>query len=61
VPIVTFYAAPTVALLAQALGEPAQAEAPVLADVGRRAETRLDLMQRRRRPRGESILDGSSA
>jgi len=53
VPIVTFYAAPTAAGLARALGaETAEAAAPVeLGEVEQRAETRLEMMQRRRRLR----------
>jgi acyl transferase domain-containing protein len=54
IPIVTFYEAPTVSLLARALAgagsAPTGTPAP-LEDVGQRAQTRLELMQRRRRPR----------
>jgi acyl transferase domain-containing protein len=54
VPIVKFYEAPTVALLAKALDtEKAPA---VLQGVERRAETRLESMQRRRRVRGEQPI-----
>jgi hypothetical protein len=53
VPIAAFYGAPTVALLARALGaEPGAEEAPVtLGEVEQRAGTRLEMMQRRRRAR----------
>jgi acyl carrier protein len=52
IPIVTFYEAPTVGLLARALGNAAPAKAVVLDDVEQRAGTRLELMQRRRQKRG---------
>jgi acyl transferase domain-containing protein len=53
IPIATFYGAPTVALLAKALGtEPNAEEAPVtLGEVEQRAGTRLEMMERRRRAR----------
>lgn len=54
--VVTFYEAPTVSLLAKALGggsDPAP-DRPGLDEVGQRAETRLELMQRRRRQRIDS-------
>jgi acyl transferase domain-containing protein len=53
IPVVTFYDAPTVALLARAVGQDAEKkeQAPSLSDVEQRAETRLDLMRRRRRAR----------
>jgi acyl carrier protein len=58
IPIVTFYEAPTVTLLAKALSaEPEAKGAPALEEVGQRAETRLDLMQRRRRQRTQLSLD----
>ncbi len=60
VPIVTFYEAPTVALLTKAL-TPKESEERVeenLAEVGQRAETRLQLMrERRRRGRGPAALE----
>jgi acyl transferase domain-containing protein/acyl carrier protein len=55
VPIVTFYEAPTVGLLAKALGDGGgggeKPAAVVLDDVEQRAGTRRDLMQRRRQQR----------
>jgi acyl transferase domain-containing protein/acyl carrier protein len=53
IPIVTLYESPTVARLARALATEKKAdEAPVdLGDVGERAGTRLEMMQRRRRSR----------
>ncbi|HXB57697.1 MAG TPA: SDR family NAD(P)-dependent oxidoreductase [Vicinamibacteria bacterium] len=51
IPIVTFYEAPTVGLLARALRDRTADEPVVLEEVGQRAETRLDLMRRRRQQR----------
>ena len=57
VPIVKFYEAPTVALLAKAVDVEKRADEPtVLHGVERRAETRLESMQRRRRIRGEQPI-----
>ncbi len=58
VSIVTFYEAPTVALLARALGEGEAAgkAAVTLEEVGQRAETRLELMQKRRQKRGAAVV-----
>jgi acyl carrier protein len=58
VPIVTFYEAPTVVLLAKRLAPPETEEKVEenLAEVGQRAETRLQLMrERRRRSRGPAL------
>jgi len=52
IPIVAFYEAPTVGLLARALGDGAPAKLVALDDVEQRAGTRLELMQRRRQKRG---------
>jgi acyl carrier protein len=59
VPIVAFYEAPTVARLAKVLGTEARAEQPVveLGEVGRRADTRLEMMQRRRRARAGAPVE----
>jgi acyl transferase domain-containing protein len=59
VPIVLFYEAPTVALLAKALGAAQSEEQPAAAleETSQRAETRLEMMQRRRRPRADAALD----
>jgi NAD(P)-dependent dehydrogenase (short-subunit alcohol dehydrogenase family) len=58
IPIVTFYEAPTVGLLARALGDGAPGKTIALDDVEQRAGTRLELMQRRRQKRGaQPILD----
>jgi acyl transferase domain-containing protein len=51
IPIVMFYEAPTVGLLARALGEKPEDKPVVLDEVEQRAGTRLELMQRRRRQR----------
>ncbi len=62
IPIVMFYEAPTVGLLARALGEKPEDKPVVLDDVEERAGTRLELMQRRRRQRDaepEPALDPS--
>jgi acyl transferase domain-containing protein/acyl carrier protein len=52
IPIVIFYEAPTVGLLARALADHHAEKAVVLEDVEQRAGTRLDMMQRRRQKRG---------
>jgi NAD(P)-dependent dehydrogenase (short-subunit alcohol dehydrogenase family)/acyl carrier protein len=58
VPIVTFFEAPTVALLAKALAPERAESAPVaLEEVGQRAATRLDLMQRRQKARAQVAAD----
>jgi NAD(P)-dependent dehydrogenase (short-subunit alcohol dehydrogenase family)/acyl carrier protein len=58
IPIVMFYEAPTVGLLARALGEKPEEKPVALEEVEQRAETRLELMQRRRRVREvEPALD----
>jgi acyl carrier protein len=58
IPIVMFYEAPTVGLLARALGEKPEDKPVALDEVEQRAETRLELMQRRRRVREvEPALD----
>ncbi len=58
VPIVTFFEAPTVALLAKALAPERAASAPVaLEEVEQRAATRLDLMQRRQKARAQVAAD----
>ena len=60
IPIVMFYEAPTVGLLARALGEKPEDKPVALDEVEQRAETRLELMQRRRRVREvEPALDPS--
>ena len=60
IPIVTFYEAPTVGLLARALGQKAEEKPVVLEEVEQRAGTRLEMMQRRRRQReAEPALDPS--
>jgi acyl carrier protein len=63
IPIVTFYEAPTVGLLARALGEKPEEKPVALDEVEQRAGTRLELMQRRRRLReaepAEPALDPS--
>jgi acyl transferase domain-containing protein/acyl carrier protein len=52
IPVVTLYEAPTVRLLAEAIGAGASGEKQtVLTDVEQRAETRRGLMEKRRRPR----------
>ena len=65
IPIVKFYEAPTVSLLAKAIGGGEQqdqaAAAAALQSVERRAETRLDMMQRRRRVRSEQPVLGSAS
>ena len=58
VPIVTFFEAPTVSLLAKALAPEREEKAnEAVAEVGQRAATRLDLMQRRRQQRTQAALD----
>jgi acyl carrier protein len=52
IPIVTFYEAPTVGLLARALGGDGGEKPAILEEVEQRAGTRLEMMQRRRRQRG---------
>jgi acyl carrier protein len=52
IPIVVFYEAPTVGLLARALADGQSEKSVALDDVGQRAGTRLDMMQRRRQKRG---------
>ena len=60
IPIVMFYEAPTVGLLARALGQKAEEKPVVLEEVEQRAGTRLEMMQRRRRQReAEPALDPS--
>ncbi|PYQ38222.1 MAG: hypothetical protein DMF77_24650, partial [Acidobacteria bacterium] len=60
IPIVMFYEAPTVGLLARALGEKPEDKPVALDEVEQRAGTRLELMQRRRRGREvEPALDPS--
>jgi acyl transferase domain-containing protein len=60
VPIVTFYEAPTVALLARALGEGSREKPVALEGVEHRAGTRRELMQKRRQQRTASaVLDSS--
>jgi len=60
IPIVTFYEAPTVGLLARALDEKPEEKPVVLEEVEQRAGTRLEMMQRRRRQREtEPALDPS--
>ena len=59
--IVTFYDAPTVGLLARALGDGKQEEGPgALGGVEERAGTRLEMMQRRRQKRGGQPALGPS-
>jgi acyl carrier protein len=60
VPIVTFYEAPTVALLARALGDGSREKPVALEGVEHRAETRRELMQKRRQQRtAPAVLDPS--
>jgi acyl carrier protein len=59
--LVKLYEMPTISLLAQALGaESAADHVEALAGVDRRAETRLESMQRRRRARTEPVLENAS-
>ncbi len=54
----TFFESPTVALLAKALAPEREDEArEAVEEVGQRAATRLDLMQRRRQQRAQTALD----
>jgi acyl carrier protein len=59
VPIVTFYEAPTVALLAKALAPKPEEEkadrVDGLEESGKRADTRRELLERRRRQRGGAL------
>jgi len=58
VPIVTFFESPTVSQLAKALAPEREDEArEAVEEVGQRAATRLDLMQRRRQQRAQTALD----
>jgi acyl transferase domain-containing protein/acyl carrier protein len=59
IPIVAFYESPTVAQLAKTLA-PERDEKPegVISEVGQRAATRRDLMQRRRQQRVQAAVDG---
>ena len=60
IPVVTFYEAPTVGLLARALGEKDDAKPAGKQEGEQRAGTRLELMQRRRQQRGgQPALDPS--
>jgi len=59
IPIVAFYESPTVAQLAKTLA-PEREEKPegAIAEVGQRAATRRDLMERRRQQRVQAAVDG---
>jgi NAD(P)-dependent dehydrogenase (short-subunit alcohol dehydrogenase family)/acyl carrier protein len=60
IPIVAFYEAPTVGLLARALSEGAAEEKPTPLDgIDQRAESRLEMMERRRRKRERPAADQS--
>jgi NAD(P)-dependent dehydrogenase (short-subunit alcohol dehydrogenase family)/acyl carrier protein len=56
VPIVTFYEAPTVALLARALGDGRDEKPVALEEVEQRAGTRLEMMQKRRQQRTAPVV-----
>jgi acyl transferase domain-containing protein/acyl carrier protein len=59
IPIVKFYESPTVAQLAKALApEREETAEEAIAEVGERAATRRDLMQRRRQQRSQAAVDG---
>jgi NAD(P)-dependent dehydrogenase (short-subunit alcohol dehydrogenase family)/acyl carrier protein len=59
IPVVTFYEAPTVALLARALADGAAEKPVALEEIEQRAGTRLELMQRRRQKRVQPSLDAA--